>query len=310
MPTLKTPVSAQAVANTFLELAHKDNQQLVHPQLQMLVYFAHGWYLAYTDSPLIGSKILTAPVTIFIPEIYHALKGFNMRPLDKYIVSFLQEKKEVDIEKIRDKALRKFLKKVWDAYKKWDLPTLIMVGRKEGSPIAQLAKAAGGFEKLEPFTEIPTKMITDSFKEEVKHIQSSEQTLKAEKSALRKTKEIHHKQLEKGRKAAALQEEYSRAFFAYLESKKFTLATAEAWIKNWANKRDQINPHIPAFNTLQKGLKALGVPTSKNMMYSMSLMAIHVSHALEGKGYPKKHANRNSTTYGWHLFYTARQAQS
>src|SRR5260370_13471552 len=71
------PYPAKAVANEFLELAKKDGQQLTQMQLQKLVYFAYGWYLAITGTRLIDERVEAWQWGPVVPSIYKEFKRFR-----------------------------------------------------------------------------------------------------------------------------------------------------------------------------------------------------------------------------------------
>jgi uncharacterized phage-associated protein len=51
------PYSAIAVANWFIWKNKQDNSDLTHLKLQMLLYYAQGWYLVYFNPPLFEDSI-------------------------------------------------------------------------------------------------------------------------------------------------------------------------------------------------------------------------------------------------------------
>jgi uncharacterized phage-associated protein len=51
--TAQAPYDSRAVANFLLDMAQQRNLRLTQLQLYKIIYFAHGWYLAYTAKPLI-----------------------------------------------------------------------------------------------------------------------------------------------------------------------------------------------------------------------------------------------------------------
>ncbi|MBL8233482.1 MAG: DUF4065 domain-containing protein, partial [Bryobacterales bacterium] len=71
------PYEALAVANRFLALAARDKKPIDHLKLQKLIYFAHGWYLAFTGSPLLTEHVEAWQYGPVIPTVYHQFKRFG-----------------------------------------------------------------------------------------------------------------------------------------------------------------------------------------------------------------------------------------
>lgn len=72
--------SSSAIANSFLDLAAKDQQHLEPMKLQKLVYIAHGWHLGH------GQPLCREPVEAWrwgpvFKELYHAVKKWGMDPI-------------------------------------------------------------------------------------------------------------------------------------------------------------------------------------------------------------------------------------
>lgn len=69
--------SAQAVANTLLDLAEKAGKPLNPMQIQKLVYFSHGWHLAITGRPLLNERIEAWTYGPVVPSLYHDFKEYG-----------------------------------------------------------------------------------------------------------------------------------------------------------------------------------------------------------------------------------------
>lgn len=136
-------VSAIAVANTFLEFAKEEGRSVTHMELQKYTFFAHAWHLGYTDEPLISDQIQAWKFGPVIPKMYHAFKGFGNAPIDKYGVEFNVAKCEVNAPVVREGNLRVFLRKVWDAYKKYSAGALSSMSHELGGPWAQVYQETG-----------------------------------------------------------------------------------------------------------------------------------------------------------------------
>jgi uncharacterized phage-associated protein len=98
------------ISYNFLYIAEKNGIRLDNLKLACLIYFAHGWYLAIYNKPLInefiqaskyGPKIKTLDMYLhygnsaITPEYWH----YNWKK-----------------ERIKDKILNKFLEEFWEKY--------------------------------------------------------------------------------------------------------------------------------------------------------------------------------------------------
>lgn len=77
--------SALAVANVFIDTAADNGFYLTNLKLQKLVYFAHGWYLAFTNTPLITDDVQSWQFGPVIPNLYNALRHYGANPITKKI---------------------------------------------------------------------------------------------------------------------------------------------------------------------------------------------------------------------------------
>ncbi len=75
------PYSAAAVANEFLELAKRENREITPMQLQKLVYFAYGWYLAIHGRRLINERIEAWQWGPVVPSLYGWFKPYGSQPI-------------------------------------------------------------------------------------------------------------------------------------------------------------------------------------------------------------------------------------
>lgn len=75
--------SALTIAQKFLDLASEQGRTLTPMQLLKLVYIAHGWMLGLYDRPLIKENVEAWPYGPVIPELYHAVKKYRDKPVQK-----------------------------------------------------------------------------------------------------------------------------------------------------------------------------------------------------------------------------------
>jgi uncharacterized phage-associated protein len=77
---------ALAIANYFLDKAEKEGKSLTPMAVQKLTYFAHGWYLALMDQPLINQRVQAWDYGPVIAELYHEFKDFGKDPITRKAV--------------------------------------------------------------------------------------------------------------------------------------------------------------------------------------------------------------------------------
>lgn len=136
------PYPAKAIANEFLELARKEGKQLTQMQLQKLVYFTYGWYLAITGKRLIDERVEAWQWGPVIPSIYKEFKRFGSSPISEpaYEVKFKDGKigfypVRVQSDAPKEDALAlQVIKRVWDIYGKYSASALSHMTHAPGSP--------------------------------------------------------------------------------------------------------------------------------------------------------------------------------
>lgn len=76
---------ARAVANWLIERARESGQALTPLQLIKLVYFAHGWTLAFFGHPLFKQRVEAWPYGPVIADVYHEVKRYRADSIDSPI---------------------------------------------------------------------------------------------------------------------------------------------------------------------------------------------------------------------------------
>lgn len=89
--TGEVPYSSKAVANFFLSLANSKGEDLDQLKLQKLIYFAHGWHLAFRDQPLIPDRIEAWQYGPVVPSLYYELLDWGSAPIKGAIVEMLSK---------------------------------------------------------------------------------------------------------------------------------------------------------------------------------------------------------------------------
>ena len=78
----EAPTNALDVSLYFLELSKDSGVPLTQMQIQKLVYFSHGWYLAKNEGrPLIPDDIEAWRWGPVIPRLYRAFRAAGANPI-------------------------------------------------------------------------------------------------------------------------------------------------------------------------------------------------------------------------------------
>lgn len=136
------PYPAKAVANEFLELARKDGKQLTQMQLQKLVYFAYGWYLAITGQRLIDERVEAWQWGPVIPSIYKEFKRFGSSPVTEPAREVKFREGQVGFFPVRvqsedpkqDALALQVIKRVWEIYGRYSASELSNMTHEPNSP--------------------------------------------------------------------------------------------------------------------------------------------------------------------------------
>jgi uncharacterized phage-associated protein len=120
------------IANQFLEIADKEGVKLTNMQLQKLVYFAHGWHLAFIKEPLLHDPISAWCFGPVIPPLYDKLRKFG-----NGIVTSKLKIKIKNFEFI-DAHVLDLLQAVWRAYGHLSGGQMSWISKQPGTPWQQV----------------------------------------------------------------------------------------------------------------------------------------------------------------------------
>jgi uncharacterized phage-associated protein len=145
-PHTSMPYPAAAVANEFIKLAREANKPISPMKLQKLVYFAHGWYLAFMGKPLINEPVEAWKFGPVIPSLYHSLKAYGNRdvtdaltdnPWDS-LLDHAYGSHEYSVDNGPDpqenELAKQFIKRVWDVYSGFSAVQLSNLTHNEDAP--------------------------------------------------------------------------------------------------------------------------------------------------------------------------------
>jgi len=140
------PFDSKAVANQFLTLAKNEGKSLTPMQLIKLVYFAHGWYLAITGTPLLNETVQAWKFGPVIPSLYHEFKRFGNSPITERATKtdIIGEggtlKLRLQAPEITGEGsvlAKRVIEKVWEKYKHYSAVQLSNLTHLPDSPWAK-----------------------------------------------------------------------------------------------------------------------------------------------------------------------------
>jgi len=149
---------AETVANFFIGKGLESGRPVTNLKLQKLVYFAHGWYLALTDKPLIDSTIEAWRFGPVVNSLYHGLKEYGMNPITSKLSLFPYNSdriSSIDTE---------FLDFIWELYKDFSAEQLVNFTHEAGSPWSDIIVSNGGINSIRRGVDIPDENIKTYFK--------------------------------------------------------------------------------------------------------------------------------------------------
>lgn len=133
---------AKQIATEFIQLAREDGKKLTPMQLQKLVYFAYGWYLAITGERLIDERVGAWKWGPVIPSLYNAFREYGSDPIGDVPGELYFDGAELKVRKFplisndsrRDDAARSVIRRVWEIYGGYSASTLSSMTHEPNSP--------------------------------------------------------------------------------------------------------------------------------------------------------------------------------
>jgi uncharacterized phage-associated protein len=127
----------------------KDTDTPITPlKLQKLLYFAHGWYLAFEGKPLLNESIEAWRFGPVVRSIYKDLQEFRDQSITRFVRSDFFVRPFLNPMELNH--LAPFLKNVWDVYAKHTAGQLSNLTHKVGTPWREIYDACDG---IIPFGE-------------------------------------------------------------------------------------------------------------------------------------------------------------
>jgi uncharacterized phage-associated protein len=149
---------ARSIANYILELADtdSDSEPITHMKLQKLLYYAHGWYLSFHDSPLFTERIQAWKHGPVVPSVYRAFQNCGSSPITSHVPG-------VPVISPTDSNTKAFLSSVWQAYKRFSGVSLSSFTHQPGTPWSETVAPYKDFSELPHGLEISDVQIKEFF---------------------------------------------------------------------------------------------------------------------------------------------------
>ncbi|MDX8441876.1 Panacea domain-containing protein [Mesorhizobium australafricanum] len=137
------PHDARAIANFLLDRAQQQGIKLTHLSLQKILYFAHAWYLAKYDRPLLGQKFEAWKFGPVIRVVFDQLKSQKDRIIEERllkidVVSGKMAEATCDISS----EDQKFIDSIFSYYASFDAGKLVDLTHEKGGPWEKVWKSA------------------------------------------------------------------------------------------------------------------------------------------------------------------------
>jgi uncharacterized phage-associated protein len=164
---MNAPYSSKAVANSILKLAKEKMISDVTPmKLQKLIYYAHGWHLAFLGTPLIKEEVQAWKFGPVIPDIYAEFKEFGNSPVtnDATELSFGEKGLELSAPVVppEDQTAHSLISEILRIYGNYSPIQLSNLTHSAGEPWREVAEKYN--DELPRGIEIPNSLIENSFK--------------------------------------------------------------------------------------------------------------------------------------------------
>ena len=127
--------SATTIANFFIQKGIEESKPVDQMKVQKLVYFAHGWYLAITNEPLLNEPVEAWRFGPVIPSLYHSLKHSG----NQAITCAIKEQEATTLNE-SDSELFSYLTGIWKLYSPFSGIQLSNMTHEEETPWTKIAR--------------------------------------------------------------------------------------------------------------------------------------------------------------------------
>lgn len=155
-----------ALANTFLQMYGKEG--IGHMKLQKLSYFAHGWWLAFNETPFLTERPQVWQYGPVFKSLYNILKSFGSNLI-------FEPQKALPFEELKiindNDKIEQLIKWVWKKYGSYSALVLSDMTHQPETPWWKIAKEHNYCVKKN--TEIQDSDMEKYFKNEATELDSN-----------------------------------------------------------------------------------------------------------------------------------------
>lgn len=172
---LNMPYSAAAVGNEFLALGRQESIPIDQMKLQKLIFYAHAWYLAGKDEPLIEDEIEAWPWGPVVRSVYTQTVGCGRGPVSADLTAFEKTGNSIldwtiRVPRIDSEEDKNYIKAVWDIHKAFTGIQLSNSTHAPGEPWTVVKQQYGNLDSKPP---IPSDLIKAIFKKKIENANNS-----------------------------------------------------------------------------------------------------------------------------------------
>ena len=136
---MQRPYSSKAIANEFIVIARDENVgDISQMKVQKLVYYAHAWFLAFFEQPLLADEIQAWRFGPVIPDLYHEFKEFGNEPISRLARELSVSQDGLQLVESRipttDQQANWIVREVWRVYGRATPIQLSNLTHEQGSP--------------------------------------------------------------------------------------------------------------------------------------------------------------------------------
>ena len=166
---MTVPVRAAAVANEFLNLQNRipGANPIDNMKMQKLLFYAHAWFLAINDKPLIEEPIEAWSWGPVVRSVYLDFKHFGRNQIEGHRATAItvtdngHVKVKSEKPELKDTELKHFVQKVWEVHKDFTGIQLSNSTHGEGEPWSEIKNYYGDLRNK---PTIPNDLIKSAFK--------------------------------------------------------------------------------------------------------------------------------------------------